>query len=79
MAGILAEALDKEKIDKFKENQEIDFSYDFRGEARLRGNAFFQQGLINIAFRLIPKVKSLSEPRLPNVLSEIARKKQGFS
>ena len=40
--------LDKSKIELFKEEKEVDFSYDFRGEARLRGNAFFQKGLINL-------------------------------
>ena len=60
------------------ENQEADFSYDFRGEARLRGNAFFQKGLINIAFRLLPKVKTLAELHLPPILADLTRKRQGF-
>lgn len=78
MIGILGEALDKIKLDKFMETQEMDFSYNFREEARLRGNAFFQKGLINIAFRLVPKVKTLKELNLPPVLAELTRKKQGF-
>ena len=76
--GILGEILDKNKLAKFMEDQEVDFSYDFRGEARLRGNAFFQKGLISVAFRLVPKVKSLSELHLPPIIAELARKKQGF-
>jgi len=76
--GILGIILDKPKLDKFLEEQEVDFSYDFRGEARLRGNAFFQKGLISVAFRLVPKVKSLSELHLPPIIAELARKKQGF-
>jgi len=76
--GILSEILGKEKLDKFLEEQEVDFSYDFRGEARLRGNAFFQKGLISIAFRLVPKIKSLEELHLPSILKEISKKKQGF-
>ncbi len=53
--------------------------YEFRGgESRLRGNAFFQKSLINLAFRLIPKVKSLEDLKLPSIISELARKKQGF-
>jgi twitching motility protein PilT len=76
--GILGQVLDKKKLDKFLEEKEADFSYDFRGEARLRGNAFFQKGLIGVAFRLIPKVKSLMELHLPPVIADIARKKQGF-
>ena len=76
--GILAEILDKKKIDKFKEEQEADFSYDFRGEARLRGNAFFQKGLVNMVFRLVPKVQTMQQLHLPPVLADMARKKQGF-
>lgn len=78
MLGILSVVLDKNKLNQFMENQEIDFAYDFRGEARLRGNAFFQKGLISMVLRLVPKVQTLKELRLPQVLSEIARKKQGF-
>ena len=76
--GILGEVLEKAKIDRFMENQEADFSYDFRGEARLRGNAFFQKGLICLVFRLVPKVKTLKELHLPPILADLARKKQGF-
>lgn len=76
--GFLGEILDKTKVQKFKEEQEADFSYDFRGEARLRGNAFFQKGLINLVFRLVPKVQTMKELSLPPILAEIARKKQGF-
>ncbi len=76
--GILGEILGKEKLAKFIENQEMDFSYDFRGEARLRGNAFFQKGMISVAFRLVPKVKTLEELNLPPIIGEFARKKQGF-
>ncbi len=76
--GVLSEVLPKAKIDKFMENQEADFSYDFRGEARLRGNAFFQKGLINIVFRLVPKVKTIAELHLPPIIADLARKKQGF-
>jgi len=79
MLGFLDEVLGKAKAEVFKKDQEMDFSYEFKGgEARLRGNAFFQKSLINLAFRLIPKVKSLEDLKLPSVISELARKKQGF-
>jgi len=76
--GVLKEVLPKMKMEKFLETQEADFAYDFRGEARLRGNAFFQKGLICIVFRLVPKVKTLAELHLPPIISDLARKKQGF-
>ncbi len=78
MEGILHVILDAVKIKKFKETQEMDFAYDFRGEARLRGNAFFQKNFMNVALRLIPKVKTLKELNLPSILGDLARKKQGF-
>ena len=79
MFGFLNEVLGPEKLEIFKQKQEMDFSYEFRGgEARLRGNAFFQKGLANLAFRLIPKVRSLEELKLPPIIAELARKKQGF-
>ena len=78
MLGFLNEILDKKKIETFKEEQEADFSYDYRGEYRLRGNAFFQKGLINMVFRLVPKVQTMEELHLPKILAELTRKKQGF-
>ena len=76
--GILNVMLDKNVVDHFLQNQEVDFSYDFRGEARLRGNAFFQKGVIGVALRLIPKVQTLTELHLPSIIGEFAKKKQGF-
>ncbi len=78
MEGILHEILDKDKVSRFMEEKEIDFSYDFKGEARLRGNGFFQTSKINLAFRLIPKVKPLSELHLPEIIGDLALRKQGF-
>ncbi len=76
--GILEAVLGKERLEKFKENQEADFSFEFKGEARMRGNAFFQKKEVCVAFRLIPKVRSLEELRLPPVLKDIAHSNQGF-
>ena len=79
MMGFLSSLLIKERVEEFLEKQEMDFSYSFRsGEARLRGNAFFQKGAISIALRLIPKVKTIEELQLPKIIEDYARKKQGF-
>ena len=78
MTGILNFVLDKARLERFIQNQEIDFSYDHKGQARLRGNAFFHKGAIAIALRLIPKVRTLPELKLPEALVAFARKKQGF-
>ncbi len=79
MDTVLIDALGEKNVAKFIQDQEIDFSYEFKaGDARLRGNAFFQKGLANVAFRLIPKVKTIEELRLPPIIGELARKRQGF-
>jgi len=76
--GILKVLLEETKIEQFFKNQEIDFSFDFHDNVRLRGNAFFQKGSIGIALRLIPKIKTLAELNLPPILETFARKEQGF-
>ena len=78
MIAILKEFLDKKRFDEFVDSEEVDFSYDFRGEARLRGNAFFEKGLVNIVLRLVPQVRTLEELHLPSILNDFARRKQGF-
>ena len=78
MAGILRTFVDETKVAKLNENQELDFAYDFEGGVRLRGNAYFERGNLAIALRLIPKVKTMDELKLPKVLETFARKKQGF-
>ncbi|MBI5139274.1 PilT/PilU family type 4a pilus ATPase [Candidatus Nomurabacteria bacterium] len=78
LLGMLTHVVGKSKVDKFIEDQELDFAYDFRGEARLRGNAFFQKGSVCIALRLLPKIKTLKELNLPPIIADLARKKQGF-
>lgn len=78
MEGMLKVILDERRYKIFIEEQEMDFSYDFEGKARLRGNAFFQKGMLNIVFRLIPETKTLDELHLPKILTDFARRKQGF-
>lgn len=58
--------------------EELDFAYEFNEKTRLRGNAYFQQGRLSVALRIIPKVKTFTELNLPDVLKEFARMKQGF-
>jgi twitching motility protein PilT len=76
--GFLRQMIGEKALTTFVVKQEFDFSYEHRKEYRLRGNASFQQGVISIALRLIPKVKSLSELGLPEQLLQISREKQGF-
>lgn len=59
-------------------DRDVDFSYSLTN-ARFRGNAFYRQGTISIALRLIPKqIKTLTELNLPPILESFTRKPQGF-
>lgn len=78
MVSILKVMLDDKKVERFMEDQEVDFAYTYQEKNRFRCNAYFQKGQIAIAIRLVPTVKSLQELRLPPILETFARKKQGF-
>ncbi len=71
---------DRERIEEvlFHERRELDFAYEYEHGVRLRGNAYFQQGKLSTALRLIPQVKTLEELHLPDILKQFARMKQGF-
>ncbi|MFA6430551.1 MAG: PilT/PilU family type 4a pilus ATPase [Candidatus Paceibacterota bacterium] len=77
--GIITLLLTKENKDLFLKNKEMDFSYNTDEGIRFRGNAYFQQGSISIALRLIPKkIRSFEELNLPEILKSFADREQGF-
>lgn len=79
MMGILSEIVTKENKEQFLKNKELDFSYAIEAGDRFRGNAFFQQGMISVALRLIPKkIRTLKELNLPDLLRSFTEKPQGF-
>ena len=73
--GIFLSPANKELLAREKN---VDFSYSLTN-ARFRGNAYFHQGVISVALRLIPKmVRTLTELNLPPILETFTRKEQGF-
>lgn len=78
MQGVLKAILSPAHYERYVADNELDFSYNYQGSIRLRGNAFVQQGKQGIALRLIPHVRSLEELHLPSILGDFARKRQGF-
>ncbi|MEK7531728.1 MAG: PilT/PilU family type 4a pilus ATPase [Patescibacteria group bacterium] len=77
--GLLTALLHKEARDSFLATKEVDFPYAYKDEARFRGNAFFQQGAISIALRLIPrKIRTVAELNLPQIIETFSRRPQGF-
>ena len=75
---ILFMVLSPDKREEFLQKKELDFAFQMEG-VRFRGNAFFQQGVISLAFRVInDEIKTLEELKLPPILEIFAKKKQGF-
>jgi len=72
---ILAE--DKKKI--LLDDGQIDFSYNFEDKVRFRVNAFFQQGFLSMAFRLVSsKIKTLEELNMPPLFYDFTNVPQGL-
>jgi len=77
-AGLLNELLSEKNKELFYNTKEVDFSYSLEGN-RFRGNAYFQQGAVSIALRLVPKkIRTFEELNLPEILKTFAEKQQGF-
>lgn len=77
--GIISELLSEEQSKKFFSTQEVDFSYNFKGKARFRGNGYFQQETVSIALRFIPnEIRTLEQLQLPQVVKDFTQHKQGF-
>jgi len=71
--------INEKKKEELMEEGQVDFSYNLEGKARFRTNAFFQQGHMSMAFRLIPKeIRTLKQLNLPDSLYEFTKFSQGL-
>jgi twitching motility protein PilT len=77
---ILHEVLKNEdKLDEFRAEQEVDFSYSVPNLARFRVNAFRQRGSVSMVFRAIPhEIKTVTELQLPGVVSVLSEEERGI-
>ncbi|HVD59006.1 MAG TPA: PilT/PilU family type 4a pilus ATPase [Thermoleophilaceae bacterium] len=70
---------DENKLESFRTEREVDFSYSIPGVARFRVNAFVQRGAVSIVCRAIPvQIKTVGELLLPAVIDEIADEERGL-
>src|SRR3954463_14251142 len=70
---------DEAKLESFRAEKEVDFSYSIPGLARFRVNAFVQRGSISLVCRAIPfQIKSADELLLPDVINDIADEERGL-
>ena len=69
---------DENKLESFRTEREVDFSYSIPGVARFRVNAFVQRGSVSIVCRAIPfQIKTAEELLLPAVIDEMATRSAG--
>ena len=70
---------DEAKLEAFRNEREVDFSYSVPGVARFRVNAFVQRGAVSLVCRAIPfEIKTAQELMLPPVIDEIADEERGL-
>ncbi|MEO7262848.1 MAG: type IV pilus twitching motility protein PilT [Jatrophihabitantaceae bacterium] len=77
--ALLAEVLSPSQFSAFAIQHEYDFSFSWRDEARIRGNAFTQRDQTTVALRMIPRrIPTMQELGLPPVLTDFTRHHQGL-
>jgi twitching motility protein PilT len=70
---------DEAKLEAFRTEREVDFSYSVPGVARFRVNAFVQRGSVSLVCRAIPfEIKTAAELMLPPVIDDIADEERGL-
>lgn len=63
----------------FQNNKELDLSFEHADGTRFRINAYYQQGKVSAALRLLNnQILSIDQLKLPSVMHEITNLRQGF-
>ena len=77
---ILFEMLtDEGKIEEFRTENEVDFSYAIPGLARFRVNAFRQRGAVSLVLRAIPdQIKTIEQLKLPQAIMDLSGEERGI-
>ncbi len=71
--------ISEEQRATFESKHELDLSFPIPNVSRFRANLFMQRGTVAGVFRQIPfKILSFDELRLPEVVSDIAKKPRGL-
>lgn len=79
VSGFISAMLKKEQREKYEQEKELDFSFDFQGKARFRVNTFHERGFPAAALRQIQtKIRTFEELGMPPALKEFAQHQQGF-
>jgi twitching motility protein PilT len=73
--GMLAD----EQVERLLTRRDVDFSFNWEGKARYRGNAFFQKGTFAVALRLIPiEIPTFQQLGLPPIVEDFVNLPYGL-
>jgi twitching motility protein PilT len=79
VAELISSVLEPAQRTAFEQDREIDFSYSWQGQVRLRANAFVQRGEPAMALRIIPEVvPTMSQIGLPSAAQCLTELPQGL-
>ena len=77
--SMVAEVLSPAQSATFAARQDYDFSFSWRDQARIRGNAFQQRNQTALALRMIPRaVPTMEGLGLPAVIADLTTRHQGL-
>ncbi|MEI6627106.1 MAG: type IV pilus twitching motility protein PilT [bacterium] len=76
---ITEEMLDKNQLNRFLTNRDMDLAYELNGGQRFRVNFHWEKGNIGIAARIIPTtIPTLEEVRMPEVIYKMIEADRGL-
>lgn len=79
MDRFISDIMNRDQMDRFEKNKEVDFAVGARNMGRFRVNVFRQRGTIAMVIRHIKaKVPAFSELMLPDVIVDMAMKERGL-
>ncbi|MEZ4180644.1 MAG: PilT/PilU family type 4a pilus ATPase [Candidatus Doudnabacteria bacterium] len=79
VADLVEVMLNKTQKETLEQQQHVDYSYSYKDNARFRVNAYYAQGVLSVAFRLIPtQIKTFDELNLPPTLHQFLNRRQGL-
>ena len=79
VAAMLQEVISPDRWAELAATRNLDFSFTWKGQARIRGNAFFQRGSPAAAFRLLPlSIPTFDELGIPAAVQSLVDVSHGL-
>lgn len=79
MDGFISDVMNREQMERFERDKEIDFAVGARNMGRFRVNVFRQRGTVAMVIRHIKaEIPAFSSLKLPEVILDLAMKERGL-